>query len=118
MGVLQRRVCPVTPFSSPHHSFTLDRQPITHLCEEAADDEAVPLRDAYGVLVDQLVELAGDGPEVEVSQALALAVTPDLLQGRDDGADVGACTERCGVVVGGGGEEKKQLHHAHGGGGG
>jgi hypothetical protein len=52
-----------------------------------------------GVLVHQLIELAGDGPEVEVSQLLALAVPPDLLQGRHDGGDVSACENHMHAAV-------------------
>jgi hypothetical protein len=44
-----------------------------------------------GVLVHELVELAGDSPEVEVSQLLALAVTPNLFKRRHNRGDVRAC---------------------------
>lgn len=53
------------------------------------DDEGVALRDADGVLEDKLVELGGDGAEVEVLQAAAQAVRPDLLQRRHNGPNVG-----------------------------
>lgn len=45
------------------------------------DDQGVALWDADGVLVNQVIELGGDSPEVKVLQASAHAVLPDLLQG-------------------------------------
>ena len=56
----------------------------------APDHEGVTLRDADRVLVHQVVELAGDEPEVEVGHALDHAVRPDLLQRRHDGGHIGA----------------------------
>ena len=72
----------------------------THLGEQGADDEAVARGDAYGVLVDQLVELGRDCAEVEGGHGLALGVTPDVLQSGGDGGKVGTWC----VCVGGGGD--------------
>ena len=45
------------------------------------DDQRVTLRNPDGVLVHQIIELGGYSSEVEVCQAAAHAVLPDLLQG-------------------------------------
>lgn len=43
------------------------------------DDQRVSLRNADGVLVNKVIELGGDSPEVEVGKAAAHTVLPDLL---------------------------------------
>ena len=59
----------------------------------APDDERIALGNPDGVLVHQVVELAGDCAEVEGCHGLPQAVGPDLLQGRYNGGDVRAWSQ-------------------------
>lgn len=43
------------------------------------DDQRVALRNANWVLVYQVIELGGNGSEIEISKATAHAVLPDFL---------------------------------------
>mmetsp|Transcript_11303 Transcript_11303/g.31615 ORF Transcript_11303/g.31615 Transcript_11303/m.31615 type:complete len:380 (-) Transcript_11303:441-1580(-) len=72
---------------------SLERQADALLGEQGTDHERVPLRDADRVLVHELVEFAGHGPEIEVTQALAHRVCPDFLQRGHDRLDVRAGRE-------------------------
>ena len=49
--------------------------------DSTPDNKRVALRNADGVLVHQVIELAGHTPEVEVLHTLAHTVLPNLLQG-------------------------------------
>ena len=67
---------------------------IEHRRNSPPDDQGVALRNADGVLVDEVVELGGHTPEIKVCQRLPQGVRPDLLQGGHDGGDVCArCQE-------------------------
>ena len=46
---------------------------------QSPDNQRVALRNANRVLVHQVIELGGNGPEVEVSKAATHAVLPDFL---------------------------------------